>query len=265
MELQSRVNDLAERGIGLAVVTYDPPATLKTFADRRGITYRLLSDAGSKTIREYGLLNTTIAEGNRAHGVPYPGTFFLDATGKVTARYFEDAYQERNTVSKILLDQNRPSVAVPANGTKYSTKHLDVVAYASDTVVAPGQRVSLVLDITPARNIHIYAPPQTEYIPIALELKGQPNLRVFPAKFPASEKYEFKPLKEIVQVYMKPFRLSQDVTLQVAPATREAAAKPDASLLVAGTLSYQACDDALCYPPANVDVAWSMRLKPLEQ
>lgn len=265
MELQSRLADLNERGIGLAVITYDPPATLKAFADRRGITFRLLSDEGSKTIRAYGLFNSEVAAGTRGYGIPYPGTFFLDATGKVTARYFESAYQERSTVSRILLDQGRKPVAVAERGTKYTTKHLDVVAYTSDEVVAPGQRVSLLLDVTPAKGIHIYAPPQTEYIPIALELKPAPDLRVFPPKFPASEKYEFKPLKEIVQVYMKPFRLTQDVTLQVTPATREAAGKPNASMVFAGTLSYQACDDALCYPPADVAVAWTVKLKNLEQ
>jgi len=38
-----------------------------------------------------------------AYGVPYPGTFILDAKGVVVSRYFEDDYRERVSASDILL------------------------------------------------------------------------------------------------------------------------------------------------------------------
>jgi thioredoxin-dependent peroxiredoxin len=67
VQLQQTVKDLEERGIGLAAISYDPPATLKAFADQHGITFPLLSDTGSETIKRYDLLNTAATGGRRAH------------------------------------------------------------------------------------------------------------------------------------------------------------------------------------------------------
>ena len=66
MELQRRVKDLEAQGIGLAVVTYDSPETLRKFADGYGITYPLIADVGSPIITAYGLLNTTVEPGGIA-------------------------------------------------------------------------------------------------------------------------------------------------------------------------------------------------------
>ena len=40
---------------------------------------------------------------SRAFGVPYPGTFVVDAKRSVTSRYFEERYQERNTSASIIV------------------------------------------------------------------------------------------------------------------------------------------------------------------
>jgi len=57
VELQSRVNELRQKGLGLATISYDRPEVLAAFSKARGITFSLLSDAGSETIKRYGLLN----------------------------------------------------------------------------------------------------------------------------------------------------------------------------------------------------------------
>jgi hypothetical protein len=89
--------------LGLASISYDPVATLADFSARRGITFPLLSDPGSDTIKRYGILNTTIDARNPLYGYPFPGTFIVDGRGVVTSRYFAEAYQERETVSSILV------------------------------------------------------------------------------------------------------------------------------------------------------------------
>jgi len=102
VELQGRLNDIQRQGLGLAAISYDPVPVLADFARRRGITFPLLSDEGSKTITAYGLLNTTVAPTNKAqYGIPFPGTFFVDRDAVVTSRVFETAYQERDTISII--------------------------------------------------------------------------------------------------------------------------------------------------------------------
>jgi hypothetical protein len=37
------------------------------------------------------------------YGIPFPGTFLIDRAGEVTSRFFEEAYQERNTISTIMI------------------------------------------------------------------------------------------------------------------------------------------------------------------
>ncbi len=103
MELQGRLDALTHQGFGLAGVSYDPVAVLSEFSARRGITFPLLSDPGSSTIKKYGILNTTVPETNKqTYGIPFPGTFMLNPRGVVTSRFFEQAYQERTTVSSIM-------------------------------------------------------------------------------------------------------------------------------------------------------------------
>ena len=61
----------------------------------------LLSDPGSATIKRYGILNTTVPETNQqSYGIPFPGTFMLNAQGMVTSRFFEQAYQERTKIGR---------------------------------------------------------------------------------------------------------------------------------------------------------------------
>jgi hypothetical protein len=259
VELQRRVADLRAQGLGLAVITYDPPEVLKRFAAERGITFPLLSDRGSAIIRRYGIFNTGVAEGTRAYGVPYPGTFVLDGKGVVVARYFEDAYQERNTVAAILAKQggtgDGPSVVA-------QTAHLTVQAVASDRIVAPGSRISLALAVTPGRGMHVYAPGKHDYQVVTFTAAPQPWLKTHPLTYPPSEIYHFVPLDERVETYQRPFTLVQDLTILATPEVQKLLAGRT-TLTIAGRLEYQACDDKVCYNPSAVPIAITLELTPL--
>ena len=65
---------------------------VKTAYSKQDNTFPLLADAGSATIKRYGIFNTTVAESNvRSYGIPFPGTFLLNRQGVVTARFFDQA------------------------------------------------------------------------------------------------------------------------------------------------------------------------------
>ena len=84
------------------------------------------------------------------------------------------------------------------------------------------------------------------------------------AQYPASESYLFKPLNERVDVYQRPFRIVQDVT--VDPSSQAAAAlKDQSSMTITGTLSYQACDDSVCFTPQTVPLSWTIALRQLDR
>ena len=103
VEMEGRLADVQKSGYAVAVITYDPVPVLAEFATRRQITFPLLSDAGSAVIKRYGLLNTTVDPANKLFGYPFPGTFVVDRRGVVTSRFFEDTYQDRNTISSFLI------------------------------------------------------------------------------------------------------------------------------------------------------------------
>jgi cytochrome c biogenesis DsbD-like protein len=237
-------------------------AVLADFSRRRGITFPLLSDVGSLTITAYGLLNTTVAPTNQAqYGIPFPGMFFLDRNAIVTSRVFETAYQERDTIASVMI---RLGKKLDTSATKVSAPHLDLITFATDPVVAPGTHFSLVLDVTPARRVHVYAPGATGYKAIALAIAPQSGLVARAAQFPKPTDYFFKPLNEHVKVFDRPFRIIQDVMID-ASRDSEAFLKERTSLTIKATLDYQACDDTVCFNSQSVPVSWTLGLKPLDR
>jgi hypothetical protein len=118
--------------------------------------------------------------------------------------------------------------------------------------VKPGQTVKLFVDVTPRPKMHVYAPGAKDYLPIALALNS-PGVRAGRLTYPASQDWYFEPTREHVPVYQSPFRLTQDVV--VSPA-----AKPGV-LIVTGVLTYQACDDTICYRPVSEPISWTVSVK----
>ena len=234
----------------------------QNFGRRRGITFPLLSDHESATIKAYGILNTTVPPTNQTqYGIPFPGTFVVDRQGLVTARFFETAYQERDTVSSVLIRLgkrfDRPEASI-------SAPHLQITTFATDQIVAPGTHFSLIVDVRPENHIHVYAPGVVGYKPVSLNIHPQPGIIVRTAQFPKPSDFVFKPLNEHVKVYQRQFRIIQDVTVDASRDT-EAALKEVTELTVDATFEYQACDDRVCFIPQSVPLSWRVRLKALDR
>ena len=73
---------------------------LAKFADLRKISFPLLSDSDSKTIRAYGLLNKE-AKG-KIEGIPYPGTMLIDKDGVIRAKLFLEGYKDRPSTDELI-------------------------------------------------------------------------------------------------------------------------------------------------------------------
>jgi len=134
---------------------------------------------------------------------------------------------------------------------------LDVASHLSTDRVKPGERFTVTLDLTPAPGMHVYAPTVVDYKPIAFAIRAQPGLVIGPVAYPPAEKYFYAPLKQTVDVYQKPFQVRQELRLDPLPAALQRAL----SLTVQGTLSYQACDDKICFPPRTVPLTWTVAIK----
>lgn len=280
------MEQLRARGLGLAAISYDAPEILKAFSNRYGITFPLLSDVGSRTIATYGILNTVAddALGSGAEdpavvadikkyvsvtgspnaatvtkGTPFPGTFLIDRSARVTSRDFEVFYRERTTVSTLMLRLG--AGAPPLAATKIARNDLEITTYPADAIVAPGNRTALVVNVAPRPRIHVYAPGASGYRPVHLTIASIPLVRVLPIQFPPSQIYFFEPLNERVPVYQTPFTLAQEIVLEVTPEAERAFRDKD-ELTLTGTLEYQACDDTVCFNPAFVPLSWTLKVKP---
>lgn len=262
MELQQNLKKIGQRGLGVAAVSYDSVAVLKSFAERKSITYPLLSDQDSQVIRAYGLLNETVAQSSTQYGIPYPGTFILDRNGVVTQKYFETDFRQRYTASEILVRQYGDS-AGSANQV-IETKHLRVTSSASLVTVHWGQRLALVADIELKPGMHVYAPGVEGYIPIDFKLTATPGFQEHPAAYPASRKLHLKAIGETVPVFQGRFRVAEDIT--IAPETQvKPVLSPAGDLVVEGSLRYQACDAKVCYPPQTVPLKWTLHYEALDR
>jgi peroxiredoxin len=287
VELQDRLEELRAQGLGVVAISYDSEAVLADFSQRRGITFPLLSDDDSEVITEFGILNTVAAEARGPNGddpdvvadvakyvsvfgaspmivgTPFPGTFMLDHTGRVTSRFFEEFYRERNTTANVMLKLG--AGLSPIAAIKGSTAHLKLTAYPSNPSVTVGSRFSIAVEVEPNPDIHVYAPGAEAmgYRVVSLNLVPVPHVRFEPVELPASEIYYFQPLDERVPVYQSPFTLLQEAVLSPSAEAEEAMAKLDA-LTLSGTLDYQACDDQLCFEPVSVPLSFTLDLELLD-
>ena len=284
MELESQAGELRDRGYGIAVISYDPQAAIAAFSEQQNISFPLLSDVGSETIRRYGILNpvpewalgensddpavqadvatyvSVVNPSERMLGIAFPGTFMLDADGRVTSRYFEDFYIERNTVSSIVmrLGEGRD----PVRAVKLSTPQLDLTTYPSESTIAAGNRFALMLSVEPHEGMHVYAPGADDYRIVGLSVEPQPYVTPLPLSYPPSESYYFEPFDETVPVYEQPFELVQELILEGTLEAQQAM-RDQESITVNGAFQYQACSATICYPPQSVDLSWTIPLRPL--
>lgn len=284
MELESQAEELRARGYEIAAISYDSPEIMAAFAEQHGISYPLLADVGSEVIRRFELLNTVTewafddnaddpavradietyvsAVGAREMmiGMAFPGTFMLDADGRVTSRYFEDFYVERSTVSSIVMRLD--DEIDPVSAVRIETPQMDLTTWLSEPVLAPGNRFAIMLSVEPHEGMHVYAPGAHDYRVISLSLEDSPLIRQLPVQYPESTPYHFEPFDEIVPVYEEPFEIIQELVLE---GTRDAqqAMRGLQSVTLNGTLGYQACSETICYPPQSVALTWTVPLRAL--
>ncbi len=262
MELEHSYASIRAQGLGLAAISYDSVDVLKSFATRKQITFPMLSDTGSAIIRRYGIFNDTVEKGSPAYGVPYPGTYVLDAKRVIVAKYFEDDYKERETVSSILVRQFGLQAAA-AHTTK-ETRQLQVSSSASTDSIATGQHVALTLDIALKPKMHVYAPGVEHYIPIDWQIADSDAAKAQAVNWPKSKSLYLAPIDETVPVYMDEFRLTRDIVF-AADAKLKTLVNEKGEIVIHGVLKYQACDDRMCYIPASVPLDWTFHYQPLDR
>lgn len=102
VQLQKDLEDIQATGTQVIAISYDSVETLAAFAEKREITFPLLSDEGSKVIDAFGIRNEGVAAGSRQDGIPHPGTFIVDGQGRIRVKLFRDRYSQRHTNEELI-------------------------------------------------------------------------------------------------------------------------------------------------------------------
>lgn len=225
---------------------------LQAFAARWGISYPLLSDEGSRTIRALGLLNEHAEEQVRFYGVapreehqgiPYSGLFLLDAAGTVADKQFEQSYRHRPVAALVLEEVLGVAEPAPAVTARAAGPGLQVAAWLDASTYRPYQKLRLQLALQVAPGLHVYASPTPEgFTPLTVALAPRDGLSVWPLVTPPPQPFRVAGLEESFLVYEGACRVSLPFSIDVAAG--------DMTLEV--RVRYQACSATECFPPATL-------------
>jgi peroxiredoxin len=256
VELQDAWRNLQQAGVAIFAISYDSVAVLAAFAEKRSITYPLLSDEASHAIRELGLLNEKhlveqhafygIQTRDEQRGVAYPGTFVLDKQGIVVRKLFEQSYRVRPTTRMFEEYAAGTSVAPPPAGAPVvEDAALQVRAWTDAPTYRPYQQVRLHVELAMPDELHVFAAPAPDgYTPLSLHVEPLEGLQVQPAELPVSQPFSVQGLEERFAVYEGAVRIT--LPLQFT--------KSLGPTVVTCRVDYQACMPMVCFPPATLRV-----------
>jgi AhpC/TSA family/Thiol:disulfide interchange protein DsbD, N-terminal len=261
VQLQNAKQRFEAQGIKAAAISYDSQAILKDFAERHKIDVPLLADPDSKVIRSYQVLNEK-ADG-MTKGMALPGFFYLDQSGVVQEKYFEENYANRFTANNVIA-RLFPELTVEVS-QNVEAPHIELALAQADSTVIPGSRTSLYADIALPAGTHVYAPGAVGYKPVALTVQPSAEIEIAAASYPEPKTLYLDAIQEKAPVFEGKFRIVQDVKVAVSKALVESLGTGGKTVLIAGEFKYQACDDKICYRPIAVPVSWKLQVLPLDR
>jgi hypothetical protein len=260
VELQAAMQRFEKQGIKLAAISYDSRAILKDFAERHKIEFPLLADPDSRIIRTFNVLNAEA--GGITKGMSHPGFFYIDRDGIIRDKFFEVNYLDRFTPNNVIA-KIFPELAEEV-GQNIQAPHLQLFFAQSDARVAPGSRVSLIVEVQLPPNVHVYSPGVTGYKPIQLRVNASPEVELTSLVYPSALVLYLEAIKEHVPVFEGKFRIIQDVTVARSRDFINSVG-PGKTIALTGELQYQACDKTTCYLPTSVPVKWELQVLPLDR
>src|SRR6266404_3477234 len=127
-----------------------------------------------------------------------PVIFFIERRGVIPEKYFEtkdtNRFTPNNVISKLF-----PELAEEV-GQNLEAPHLQVALAQSDRTAAPGNRVSLMVEIQLPPDVHVYSPGVKGYRPIELAVRTSPEIELSSLTYPHSKLLYLATIKEQVPV-----------------------------------------------------------------
>ena len=226
---------------------------LGRFAAAHGVTFPLLSDEGSKVIRELGMLDEQVYEHHAAFGVtdrqdrfwgvPYPGEFLLDVRGVVIQKRFQKNYREREA-SQIILEQGFGMEASSRGpDARGQAGGVAVRAFLDSEQYRIYQRIRVNVEVVVVSGWHVYGLPIPDgYVPLSVSVARIEGLEVGELVLPSPHPFRVEGLEEQFFVY--------DSKVSVAVPIVFTRNMGDQTLHV--EVRFQACSSDQCQRPGEV-------------
>ena len=259
MQLQEKMSAFDALGISVLAISYDEPDALKDFQDAYGITYTLLSDPDSKVIRDYGILNTLIAEDDHPwFGIPFPGTYVTDSQGIITHKFFENNLVLRVGPEELLRAVDGDALSEYMGNPVSDTTDAEPKVFLEGEHLAVGVLQHLVCQINVSQGRHLYADPAPQgMIPFTLTLDAQSKLVIRELIRPASEAHTMAGTGEVIQVNHGRVELRLPITANAAITSTTEPTMLDLS----GEVSWQTCDEDVCDVPRRSRFAFHVPIE----
>ncbi len=237
-------------GVRVYALSYDEADALRDFRDAHGITYTLLSDPDSEVIRAFGILNTLINPDDHPwYGIPYPGTYVIDAAGIITHKFFDSNLAVRVGPEQLLRAIRGESISnAVADIDAAESEEVSFAVFLDGDSLTPTVQRDLVIHFSVPAGKHVYAEPAPEGS-VALEVRLDPNERIVqrPLVQPESEAHTLAGTTEPFPVYHGQFEIRMPLTVNGAMLPGD----DGANLKIKGTVRWQACDDLVCDIPVR--------------
>jgi len=213
----------------------------------------MLSDKGSVVIRKFGILNTNVPpEVTKFYGIPFPGQYMLAADSTVREKLFLPDFETREGGSEVLLKNF--GTAVGNNAVMVTAQDVQAKVTLSDVRSFGGQRLGVLVDFHVPPGWHVYGEPlPTGYC--ATSVKFDDDLVASQSlDFPKPTPFNFKLLGETLPVYQGSFKAVGNVLLKnkLDPGDHK----------LAGTLSFQECNDSICKLPQTARFEIPIKVDP---
>ena len=244
---------IEKEGLRVAAVSYDSQETLHRYAENYRIRFPLLSDRDSAVIRSFGILNTNIAPGMRAHGVPHPVEYLIAPDGVVMRKYFVTNYQHRVTASAVVLrefgvaEDGAPTVTLRSGA-------LTVEVGLSAPKAFAGQEIGFFAKFTLQPGWHVYGSPLPQAYTATSVAFEDPKIIRQSFELPPAAPMQLAALGETIPVYTGSFRGVGTLLLKFP--------LDEGKIVLAGRVRYQQCSDTVCEAPETLPFELALTLDP---
>ena len=242
--MQRQIQIFEDKNIPVYTLSYDEADALRDFRDAHKITYPLLSDPDSKVIESFGILNTLIKEDDHPwYGIPYPGTYVVDASGTITHKFFDSNLAVRVGPEQLLSAALGESVEIAERTEAESSEQVEFDVYVKGENLTSTVQRNLVAQFRVPKGKHVYAEPAPEGTrAINIELDEIEGLVPRDVIRPSAESHKLAGTDETFGVHHDIFELAIPLTVNNAAGEE---------IRVSGSIVWQSCDDEVCDIPVS--------------